>query len=86
MAYCKEEELKSVDLNSPLLGYNDYIIYDAFETYKLTLGTITCSWYSFSSLYPIDLAYSPSPPSEYWAYVFDVIMIILFMMLLKHIN
>ncbi len=31
-----KEELKSVDLNSPLLGYNDYIIYDAFETYKLT--------------------------------------------------
>jgi foldase protein PrsA len=31
-----KEELKTVDLNSPLLAYDNYIIYDAFETYELT--------------------------------------------------
>lgn len=30
-----KKELKNVDLNSPLLTYDDYIIYDAFETYDL---------------------------------------------------
>ncbi len=31
-----KSELKSVDIDSPLLVYNDYIIYDAFNTYEIT--------------------------------------------------
>ncbi len=31
-----KEELSTVTLDSPLLAYDNYIIYDAFETYELT--------------------------------------------------
>ena len=31
-----KEELKTVDLDSPLLVYDDYILYMAFNTYELT--------------------------------------------------
>lgn len=33
-----KEELKTIDLESPLLAYDSYMIYLAFNTYELTYG------------------------------------------------